>query len=483
MDGTDFDPDDMTDGEHRALAEFRNPAEIRRVEEGSGVRYKRVMLLSPGTWADAGSQEHVEYNADAIRASADNWVDLEAIRDTIPEWQQLANADRASRLAELEDTVMLEDAAPINFLHGPAMYGAESLDEIGEVPLESIIVDDDGRLFGDIVLDGDSPQSQTAIELVDEVLEATQDPSVDPPPVGPSVEIPADRVSQDEGVKSLEQAFFSAVGIVFGPASRPVELGEQARERAVALTGNAGNGGVVLRRDRDDGSGDGNASKPAPRHRSLMSDQFDPDAMDDEELAEVLRTMQEDMAELESALQDVDVDPQMAQQAIAQEVSMRVDADEELTEDEAQAAVIDELASATGRDADTLRAIASGEIDEVPEDVATAMTEVLDVDMDDLGSPAEDDEMDENEQEATMAELKQVKNVVGEVADHMSDIKDMLQAREEERETQVEELERRLSELENEPVKRSLTGEQDSAEFVDEDDGLDDAPATDRPLM
>ena len=233
----------------RRLAQFRNPQEIRRTEgSGDEVTYKRVMLLSPGQWADAGSQEFVDYNPEAIRRSAENFVDLDAIRTRVPEWPHLDNAERANRLNELGEAVMADGQIPVNFLHGPAMYGADSLDEIGHIPTDSVIVDDDGRMYGDITLHGDSPQSLTAIDLMDEVLEAASSGDRDPPPVGPSVEIPADDVTVEDGTLRLQEAWFSATGVVFNPASRPVELGEQARERAVAMTAADGEtAGMVYR--------------------------------------------------------------------------------------------------------------------------------------------------------------------------------------------------------------------------------------------
>lgn len=474
----------------RAMAEFRNPAEIRRVDEGTGVRYKRVMLLSPGTWADAGSEEFVDYNADAIRKSADNWVNLEAIRSEIPNWHDLTNERRAERLAEMNEHVMLQESAPINFLHGPAMYGAETLDEIGEIPLDSIIVDDHGRLYADLVLDGDSPQSKTAIDLIDEVLEAAQAEVAEPPPVGPSVEIPADHVSVEDGTKSLEEAFFSAVGIVFGPASRPVELGEQAQERAVAMTGaDTDNHGVVLRdghgNQEQDCENTDSTSKSVPRHRRGMQD-FDPESMNDEELAETLRTMQEDMGELRRVLQDLGVVQNIVEQAKNDGFDPSASTVSELVEFINDNMDVDDDVMAELQDAADayLETVDADSLD------ATSAEGMLDWVVQQSGAgDDEDSEMgthDDDDQEAMM-ELEQVKEVVGEVAEHMGDIKDMLQERESEREESLDELERRLSELEGEPIERSLTGQQDSGEFIDEDDDrdtdADDTGTTGRPIL
>lgn len=181
-----------------ALAEIRNPSSIARVEEDGGVRYSDVMLLAPGEWTDAGSGETVHYAGDAIRESADNWENY-----------------------------------AINLMHGPALHDATVLGEIGKVPPDSIAVDDADRLFGDLVLHGDSPASELGIELMDEALESDGRQGID----GPSVEIVEDTTEYDpdRGRQRMTSMTFGGVGLVFDPASRDVDLANQIRERAVAM--------------------------------------------------------------------------------------------------------------------------------------------------------------------------------------------------------------------------------------------------------
>lgn len=463
------DADDTT----RILAEFKNPGSIQRVEEsGDTVRYKRVMLLSPGIWADAGSEMHVDYNEEAIADSAENWVDMDSVLREVPDWGMLGNEARADKLRELGETVAT-DAGSLNFLHGPAMYGADSLDDIGEVPVDSVFVDDDGALYGDLVLSGDTPQSQTAIDLMDEVLEAADAPGADPPPVGPSVEIPADRVTDDGETLSLEEAYFSGVGIVFGPASKPVEIGEQARDRAIAMAAaegaDADGAGVVFRSatgsDGDD-TDSGGSTKPLPRHRRDMGDEFDPENMSDEELARTLQTMREDMDELQRALQDMAAAKGLIEQAEAEGFDPGAGTVAELVEfvtseldaDEEAVAELQELAEAYVQNADA---------ESVDDASAAEMADWLEeqAEGDAEGENGDGDDEPEEEGDVTMEDLEEVKNVVGEVASHLGDVKDMLAAREADREQTIEDLERRLSEIEDEPVERTLTGDPGSGEF------------------
>lgn len=458
-----------------ALAQFRNPGDIQRVERGGDVVYKRVGLLGPGVWTDQGSGQTIDYTPDGIRASADNWVDIDAVVAAAPEWPQLSNPERVERLRELGDEV-LTDEAPINFMHGPALYGAESLDAVGTIPMESIIVDDNGQLYGDLVLHGDTPQSETAIDLIDEVLEAATTAGVEPPPVGPSVEIPADMVADANGIKELQEAWFSAAGVVFNPASRNVELGAQAQQRAVAMTSADEEGeqtGVIYR--SADGESGGQTLKAALRQRWRMAtnstdgDLPDFDEMDDEELQRALETMREDMEELEQALQG---DGSLA--AVMDAV-------------EAYAAEGEDLSA--GADAFREWAAANAEIDEDVLDEVLA-TYLQSVDAEDLSeTPVEalqswlaeqasgeepeggegEGEGEGPEGELSVADLEQVKNVVGEVSEHLGDIKDLLTARESDRLEELENIERRLAEIEEEPNQRSLTGDPGDDEFYSGD--------------
>lgn len=458
------------------LAEFRNPGSITRIEKGGDTVYKRVMLLSPGVWADAGSGQHVDYAPDGIRASAENFVDIDAVTAANPEWPDLSNAERVQRLRDLPDSATT-DELPINFLHGEALHGAKSLEEIGHVPAESIIVDDDGRLYGDLTLHGDSPQSETAIELMDEVLESTTDPEADSPPVGPSVEIPADDVVVgDGGVATLQEAFFSGVAIVFNPASRPVELGVQATQRAVAMTAaSTGDGAGTLYRGAGSGAS-GQTLKALLRHRWRMADTQNGgppnfDELSDDDLKRALETMREDMTELEAALQGPDefgVVAEAVDAFFAAEGEPGQGADEFLAWAAANTEIDEALLNGV------LEAFAEGAgVDDLSEAPVETLQSWLAEQAEGEGGgegEGEGEGNDGGESELTVEDLEAVKSVVGEVSEHLGDIKDLLTAREEDREEAFGDLERRLSDIEDEPVIKSLT-EGDDGEFYTGEEG------------
>lgn len=561
------EPDEPPEGTQRVLAQFRNPAEIRRVEKDGNVEYRRVALLAAGVWTDAGSRQTVDYAAEGLRASAENWVDIERVRAAIPEWERLSNGQRAERLAELGDDI-LADEVPINFLHGPSLYGAESLDAVGHIPTDSVLVDDDGTLYADLVFHADTDQSRTAIDLMDETLEKAT-AGTRPPPVGPSVEIPADRVTAtDRDVLTLKEAWFSAAGIVFNPASETVELGQQAATRAVAMSSAAGGGSLLYRglqtnvinfsnvggdpfesqemlvaflntlaseADRvwlgdnewpsddvsgwpkqEDGDGfpihdrpviaedidletarkvwanfedeayalggpregkpgngpvlSGQTLKAALRHRWRMSDPTDDELpafadMNDEELARTLETMDEDFEELKRVLQG-EADDAMV--AVLDAVQQYASAGEDMT---------------AGADAFREWAAANAEIDEdALDDVLSAYLQASGAE--DLGeTPVEEFQMwlaeqasaeapeeggePEEEEQPQLEDLAKVKETLGQFADHMNDIKDLLTAAESDRREFREDVERRLSKIEDEPEPRSLAGDA-SGPFVSE---------------
>jgi len=173
---------------------IQNPDDIERVEEdGGAVRYTDIMLLAPGTWTDAASQQTIWYAPDAIKQSAANWSD---------------------------DVV--------NLLHDQ-----NDVSEVGRVDADSVYADDDGRMYGDLVLSGESGASQYAVELMDAALSDDEDSILG----GPSVEITDDTTEWDDtrGLEKMVEMTFSGVGLVTEPASKPAAFDSQTRERAVAL--------------------------------------------------------------------------------------------------------------------------------------------------------------------------------------------------------------------------------------------------------
>lgn len=423
------------DRELVALAEFRNPGRIQRVEEDGGVRYKNICLLAPGIWTDAGSRQTIEYAGEAIRESADDWIDTQ-----------------------------------VNLLHGPALHNAEVLGEIGEVRPNSLVVDDEDRLFGDVYLHEESPASELAVELMDEVLEAAEDPSKETPPVGPSVEIAEDetRFDEERGLEVMTEMTFAGLGIVFGPASKPVEMEQQVRERAVAMSEEGeSEGDVAMIRTIDDGEDDGatQSLKTGARPGRLMADER-------EQLERLLEDLEETKTELEELLQSDDalamVEAQIAQfeqdgndlQAPATEFVEWLEANADVDMDAVQ-----EVLEAY------LESVEAESLEETPvEGLAAWIQETAG---DPEGEDPEGGEEGENEGEMSSDDLREAVDTISEYASELETVKDMLAEAEdarEERSERLEELDRRLQELEDEPDRRSLEQPSES-EFVETDAG------------
>lgn len=186
---------------HITLAELQNPGAISRTEQPDGtVRYENVLLLAPGVWGDAGSGRHILYSEEGIANSADNWADT-----------------------------------TVNLFHERDNETAA----VGDVDTDSIFLgDDDGGLYGDIVLHMDNPASEFADEALQEALETNGREGLQ----GPSVELRGEdyRWNDDHGVHELVEGTFNGLGLVGlgvspGPGSEDAAFAEQTRERAVAL--------------------------------------------------------------------------------------------------------------------------------------------------------------------------------------------------------------------------------------------------------
>jgi hypothetical protein len=186
---------------HVTLAALQNPGAITRDEEEDGkVRYGNVLLLAPGVWGDAGSGRHILYSEEGIANSADNWTDT-----------------------------------TVNLFHERDNETAA----VGDVDTDSIYIgEDDGGLYGDIVLHMDNPASKFADEALQEALATNGREGLQ----GPSVELRGEdyRWNDEHGVHELVEGTFNGLGLVGlgvspGPGSEDAAFAEQTRERAVAL--------------------------------------------------------------------------------------------------------------------------------------------------------------------------------------------------------------------------------------------------------
>jgi gas vesicle protein len=416
-----------------ALAEFRNPGDIQRVEQDGGVLYKRVMLLSPGVWTDAGSRETIEYAGEAIRESADQWADHQ-----------------------------------INLLHGPALHNAEVMGQIGEIQPETIVVDDQDRLYADLFLNGNTPASELGIELLDEVLEAAQDPARETPPVGPSVEISDDVVEFDDerGLQVMQEMTFAGLGIVFNPASRPVEMESQVRERAVAMSDVESNDFAVIRSLEEDSGGN---LKSESRHTGYMSDS------ERQEVSQLLKDIGESIDEVRKTLQSDD------EMGLVMELVEEYEADGNDLDDPASDFVAWVEQETDFEQADVgsvlnayVEAVEADSLDETPVSGLMEWINEQSAESEETEEEGGEENSGHDDEDGTMSqdELQEAKQTIAEFSSHLEDVKDMLTEHREEIEEDLEDLERRLQDIEDEPQKKSLTRPNDEP-FIDKEEDED----------
>lgn len=395
----------------RSLAE---PGNIKRVEEDDAVRYKNVVMLAPGEWTDAKSRTTYYYSPEGIANSVDNWTD--------------------------------------NNLHLNHDGQETVLADIGHVDADTVDVDEKGRMFGDIVFHRRTSTSKDAEELMKLAVETEGEQGL----AGPSVEIvdTKDEYDSDRGMDETTEMVFSGLGLVTSPASRTVAFEEQMK----ALQSEQPDGVRLMHNYKDDAC-----------HDTTMShDDFD------ERIRALRRNLQsdDDLNKLKSAIdqfmEDADggalVDlMEWAQENLSEELAQVV---ANLTEEYASTLDEEELNDA---DASDLQSWASEQLetDEDGEEEEEESEESED------GEEEEEDDEDDNEQENEA--LEGVKDRLSEVEDaldslpldeltELSGITDDIQELSE----SLEDVDRDLSEMQDEPVNRGLTaeGEEDDEDRV-----------------
>lgn len=421
-----------------ATPRLKEPGRIERSDEtepDDAVRYESVMLLAPGEWTDSASRETVYYAPDAIKRSADNWIDNQ-----------------------------------INLHHDPQ----NPTSNVGHVDTDSVTVDDRGRLFADIVLHGRTAASEDAIGLFDLALESEGDQGIG----GPSVEIPDDVVEwdSDRGVQRMVEMAFSGLGLVMTPASKPVSIAEQTAQRGVAMAAATEHGPMrVMLREAD--AGDATDTT----HESMKND-----------LQDRLDGVRGSLTEAARALQNPS---DMALNALDEYLSVEGTgegddlaafeawADENL--DDTLAAAVSEMVSAFDDAADAEGATvadlrewaASATDDEAPDDGEAEAEASEDELADEDDDPDEEGDGDADREEAVMADavteevvgtLESVAATVEDVAatveqqtaamDEAMERVDSLGARLEDVEAASEKREKRLENIENDPNPRTLAG-------------------------
>jgi hypothetical protein len=217
----DAPPSILSSPQHLTLKSL-DTEPIERVQEGDNtVRYKSLKLLSPGVWADAGSETATYYPPDGIAALEPDYDESE------------------------------HDGPPVNIMHDLDMdsFEAHEPSVAGHIDPESLDTDDDGNLFGDVVFD----TSKGAGQFADENLQSTLENEGTVGFGGPSVEIPARGLQQSHDqqrdMPRVDGGLLTGVAMVMDPASKSVNFAKEAARRPIAMSDSSTNAKVLTQQD------------------------------------------------------------------------------------------------------------------------------------------------------------------------------------------------------------------------------------------
>jgi len=190
---------------------------IRRVENGSTVRYENVELLAEGVWTDQKSRTPTLYAEEGMRNLRLNFDDSKY------------------------------QGPPVNIQHDMdrATGDVNPVSVGGYIDPDSLSVEDK-KLFGDIVLDTDSEAGAYGDANLKRALETGGTQGFG----GPSVELTTGRddledIDHPQAEQKVVAADLHGVGLVRDPASRESSMSNQVAERGVALS--SGSNAKVMR--------------------------------------------------------------------------------------------------------------------------------------------------------------------------------------------------------------------------------------------
>lgn len=391
---------------HRGLALGQG---IRRTEHGDGsVTYHNIAILAPGEWTDAATEQTVFYAPEANE-----------------------------RIAENPDEHVVDTGVNLNHAH------QDQLAQVGAFDPESLTVDDAGVLYADVTLHGRTTASEDAIELMDLALESDGERGAG----GPSVEIPREgevtEWDDERGMERMVQFNLAGLAIVTESASEDVAFDQQFAERAVAMADGGAAGVRVM------------------RHAGEMP------------ITQGRRTLDMDADELRSILQDETMDESTVRDIVQDELADG-DGDEpehELMGEAEAAAVVDDYLMAEGAPDDGVdallewaRANTDADIDALERLAADYLTETDAEGLDD--TPVSEfmaflEEMADDESDAEEGGGEDEE----EMGEHMAAAEEEI----EELQGTIDELERRLQELEDEPKPPRSMGETGADAEADEE--------------
>lgn len=221
VEDVDAPPSILSTAQHLTLKDLDTEPIERIQEDDTTVRYTSLKLLSPGVWSDAGSKTATYYPPEGI-----------------------SNLD--PHFDENE-----HDGPPLNIMHDMDVeeWEAHEPSIAGHIDPGSLGTDDDGNLYGDIVLDTSTGAGQYADENLKSTLENQGTVGFG----GPSVEIPAEGLQQshdpERGMPRVDGGRLTGAALVMDPASKNVNFAREAARRPIAMGDGSPKAKVLTRQD------------------------------------------------------------------------------------------------------------------------------------------------------------------------------------------------------------------------------------------
>jgi hypothetical protein len=375
---------DATGYENRALAtRTLQIGPIEREASGETVRYNNVALLGQGVWTDQASRTPTLYDGES-----------------------LANIEAEYDASEY-------DGPPVNIAHDLSATGEPNEASIGGYIDPESLTTDEGKLYGDIVLDTTTPAGDYADENLQSALSSGGKVGFG----GPSVELDVPREhltpapDHPRAEEKVEQAALTGTGLVMDPASKNISFDRETATRAVALS-NQGDKPLSVQTkvmaDIEDLRGD------------LEQYNIDTEDMTDEDVMEFAQGLHSDLMDTLGGMEDMDEDMGSYMEDMDDE-----DMDEDMADMEDDMEDDEDMEMADyGQMMDSVDAVESM-MEDVYEELEATMDKVseLETDMEDMVS------MEQAQAELAAAEeVKELAETVEEIAAEPETTKTMADA-------------------------------------------------------
>jgi len=358
----DDDVPDAEGYENRALASRTlEIGPIEREASGDEVRYKKVALLGQGVWTDQASRTPTLYDGESL----------------------------SNIVAEYDESE--HNGPPVNIAHDLSATGEPNEASIGGYIDPDSLTVDNGKLYGDIVLDTTTPAGDYADENLQSALSSGGKVGFG----GPSVELDVPREhltpapDHPRAEEKVERAALTGTGLVMDPASKNVSFDRETATRAVAMSNQNDKPLSVQTKDMadiDDLRGD------------LEQYNIDTEDMTDEDVMEFAGGLHSDLMDTLGEMEEMEMEEDME----GEEEEEEEDEEDEMDED---------MGSYTMEDMEEMAA----QMEDMRERLAEIEAE--------MGNMASMSELEESTQElADASTVEDVENALSEMQDTVEEI-------------------------------------------------------------